>query len=235
MNLDDRMKEYERVSSPRLLRRMPVIIRIDGRSFHTFTRKAVKPFDKKIIQSMVESALDVSRDAQGFKMGYVQSDEASFLLTDYDSFETEAWFGNKLNKLVSISASIMTASFNRSYFDGDFSLAQKLAHFDSRAFNVPENEVVNYFLGRALDWKRNSLSMLAQSKFSCKELHGKDQSAMNDMLHGIGVDWSDLDIQYRNGTFLVNTPDGVITKSDIKPSFADISALFNLILGEKNV
>lgn len=44
-DFDKRMKEYEAVSKTRLTKRMPVIIRVDGRAFHTFTRGFNKPYD----------------------------------------------------------------------------------------------------------------------------------------------------------------------------------------------
>lgn len=45
-SLGDRMKKYEYVTRTHLLPRTPVVIRIDGRAFHTFTRGFVKPFDE---------------------------------------------------------------------------------------------------------------------------------------------------------------------------------------------
>lgn len=45
--LGDRMKSYyENRSKTFLARRTPVIIRLDGKAFHTFTRGFNKPFDE---------------------------------------------------------------------------------------------------------------------------------------------------------------------------------------------
>lgn len=43
-SLGDRMKGYEDVSRNFLTRRVPAIIRLDGKAFHTFTKGMEKPF-----------------------------------------------------------------------------------------------------------------------------------------------------------------------------------------------
>jgi tRNA(His) guanylyltransferase len=217
-NLGDRMKEYERTFSNTALKRTPLMIRVDGRAFHTFTRGLYRPFDEWMISAMVQSALGVAMEMQGFKAAYVQSDEATFCLTDYDTNETQGWFGYKLQKIVSISSALMTAHFNNNF------KTDRLPVFDSRAFNLPKEEVANAFLWRALDWKRNSLQMYCQSLFSHKQLHGKNQAAMHEMLHGIGKNWAtDLGDQKKNGTFLIRGESGsILTRTDILPSYKDI-------------
>ena len=114
-SLGDRMKRYERSYSHELTIKTPVIVRVDGRAFHTFTKGHEKPFAMKIINPMLEAAEEVAAEIQGFKLGYVQSDEASFLITDNDQITTEGWFGYNMSKIISISASIMSANFNRYY------------------------------------------------------------------------------------------------------------------------
>lgn len=212
-SLGDRMKtNYEDRAKAALLRRTPVIIRVDGKAFHTFTRGCEKPFDADIISCMQKAATRVASEMQGFKMGFVQSDEASFLLTDYDNLETEAWFDYKVQKMASVTASMMSVFFNdeakymKDYaqaHQGNCSLPDKLALFDARCFNLPETEVANYFLWRAKDWERNSLQMYSRANFSQKELHGKNRQGMHDMLHSIGKNWAtDLTDQQKNGTWI---------------------------------
>ncbi len=216
MNLGDRMKEnYENRSRFFLTRKVPVIIRLDGRAFHTLTHKMQKPFDPNLMRNMVGSAMATASEMQGFKLGYVQSDEASFLLTDYDNIEAAAWFDYNLSKLTSISASIMTGEFNRTYYE-------RIAHFDSRAFNIPKEDVANYFLWRDKDWERNSLSMYCQSFFSHKELQGKNRADQHEMLHNIGKNWADLADQLKNGTFITKTLD---LRFDVAPTYDSISKL----------
>ena len=55
-NLAVRMKEfYENVPKTNLMRRTPVVIRIDGKAFHTFTKGFKRPFDEVLIKTMQET------------------------------------------------------------------------------------------------------------------------------------------------------------------------------------
>ncbi len=219
--LGDRIKSYERTFSGNALKRMPLMIRVDGRSFHTFTKGLQRPFDKKLMLAMVQSATHVAKEMQGFKVAYVQSDEVTFCLTDYDTIETEGWFGYKLNKVVSISATLMSVAFNK-YFEND-----KMPIFDSRAFTLPKDDVVNAFLWRAKDWERNSLQMYCRSFFSHKELYKKKREDMHEMLFEINKNWAtDLSEQERNGTFLINTDNGIVRRDDILPNYTSLNCKF---------
>jgi len=226
-SLGNRIKLYEGAYRRYLTRRMPVIVRVDGRSFSGMTKKwkCEKPFDDQILYAMVNAATNVAQEMQGFKVAYIQSDEASFVMTDYDGLHSQGWFDYNHSKIVSISASIMTGRFNRFYVgpnNGD-------AQFDSRAFNVPREDVSNYVLWRALDWHRNSIQMYASSVFSHKQLHKKNQNDMKEMLREKGKSWEDdLSDIIKNGTFLFrdNEADsGVSARCDIRPSYQEISAL----------
>ena len=163
---------------------------------------------------MAMDAMETASEMQGFKLGYVQSDEASFLLTDFDDLKTEAWFDYNLQKLVSISASAFTAYFNKIMLSYNPDI-EKLAMFDARAFNIPLNEVTNYFLWRYRDWERNSLQMYTRANFSQKQMHGKKAQDMHDMLHSIGKTWAtDLSSDERNGTLIFNSQKGIGSYSD---------------------
>ena len=109
-----RMKEnYENISKTKLTRRTPVVIRIDGKAFHTFTKNFQKPFDFILMESMKETTLKLCKNIQNAKLGYCQSDEISILLCDYDNLDTAAWFDNEVQKICSISASMATFYFNQ--------------------------------------------------------------------------------------------------------------------------
>ena len=68
--LGERMKGYENVTRTNLMRRCPVIIRIDGKAFHTFTRGFKKPFDSILVQSMQETLKYLCENIQGCVLGY---------------------------------------------------------------------------------------------------------------------------------------------------------------------
>lgn len=207
-SLGDRMKGYENINRHHLMSRMPVVIRVDGRAFHTFTRKFVKPFDAMLMGAMDSAACALAEDAQNFQIGYVQSDEASFVLNNIADFDTQPWFDNNLQKLVSISASIFTAHFNE-YLENS-----ENAMFDARAFTLPQDKVANYLLWRSRDWARNSLNMFARSIFSHKELEGKSTVDVHDMLHEKGINWfKSTNNAERNGTLLIRTTRGIVQET----------------------
>jgi tRNA(His) 5'-end guanylyltransferase len=160
---------------------------------------------------MVETTRYLCQEIQGAKCAYTQSDEISILLTDFDTLTIQAWFDNNIQKIVSISASLTSVKFTE--------LFDKQAIFDSRCFNLPKEEVCNYFIWRQKDWFRNSVSMLAQSIFSAKQLHQKSQSDMHEMLHEKGVNWTELETRWKNGTTIYKennewyyTPDIIFTE-----------------------
>lgn len=111
-SLGDRMKQYEGIPKISLMRRNPVIIRIDGKAFHTFTRGFQRPFDDVFIKSMQETAKYLCENIQNVKCSYQQSDEISLLLTDYENINTAAWFDYQVQKMCSIAASMATLAFN---------------------------------------------------------------------------------------------------------------------------
>lgn len=226
--LGDRMKDnYENRARHYLIRRMPVIVRVDGKAFHTYTAGMEKPFDRHILSEMARSARMVAEHMQGCKAVYVQSDEASFLLTDYDHLNTEAWFDYNKSKIETIAAATMSVAFNRSMS----SVTNKLAVFDARAFNIPREEVANYFLWRAKDWERNSVAMYCSAFYSHKEMHGQGRADQHEMLHAKGKNWTtDLTEQQKNGTFILRYEVGFNTRCDIEPVFSEIDeALDSLV------
>jgi len=112
--LGDRMKNnYENRAKTYLLRRTPVIIRLDGCHFHTFTRGFAKPFDKRLMEAMQETALKLCKNIQGCVFGYTQSDEITLVLVDYNNIDTDAWFDYSVEKMCSVASSMCTLYFNR--------------------------------------------------------------------------------------------------------------------------
>lgn len=201
--LGNRMKEnYENRTRYLLPRRTYTILRLDGKAFHTYTKGLKRPFDSGLIADMDAAIVAMLPKLQGVVFAYTQSDEISILLTDFEKETTSAWFDGNLQKMCSVAASIITAEFNKyrmwrsdiiydtlgSPFPFD---KYNMAYFDCRVFTIPDRtEVMNYFRWRQQDCIRNSVSMVAQSNFSHKELHGKSQINMHDMLHAKGVNWA---------------------------------------------
>ena len=201
VSLAERMKNnYENRYRFFLTRRTPVIIRLDGKAFHTFMKGRMKPYDEMFMMSMDDTALFLVEKIQGAKLAYTQSDEISILITDYDHFNTEAWFDYNLQKIVSIASGYASAYFSR---------AEQLdvpVVFDARAFNVPHHEVCNYFVSRQRDWKKNSIQMLARKLYSHKELKGCNIDKMKEMIRAKGWDWDKEPPRHRFGSVWLNRP-----------------------------
>lgn len=115
-SLGDRMKGYENISRNYLTRRIPAIIRIDGKAFHTFTRGMKKPFDRILMSTMQDVMKYLCENIQGCVFGYTQSDEITLVLTDYEKITTDAWFGYNIQKMSSIAASMASVAFNKFFY-----------------------------------------------------------------------------------------------------------------------
>lgn len=207
MDLGDRMKLYEKASQINLTRRMPCIIRIDGKAFHTFTKGMIKPWDERLVDLLMKSIIYLCENIQGVKIAYWQSDEVSLLLTDYEKITTDAWFGKNVQKMVSVSASLITAKFNR-LLDMDSSFAEEKRHvpvmFDSRVFVLPKEEVCNYFIWRQQDAERNSIQGLAQANFSHKQLLNLScEKLQNKLFLEKNINWNDCLTWQKHGACVV--------------------------------
>lgn len=207
-SLGDRMKNnYESRTRYAMGRRTYTVIRIDGKAFHTYTRGLERPFDADLMADIDSTASYVCKEVQGAKFAFVQSDEISILFTDFDCIDSQAWFDLDIQKICSVSASLATAKFNdlRRVRVGTFEHceATKLAHFDSRVFQLPtQTEVMNYFIWRQNDAVRNSISSVAQSLYSPKQLHGVGQNQQQELIHQMGINWNDYTSGEKRGRFI---------------------------------
>lgn len=199
--LGDRMKTYEGAARTMLTRRLPLIIRVDGKAFHTWTNGLSRPFDLGLIMAMNNVAMALCEEVGGTAVAYVQSDEISLLIHNYKRLQTQPWFDNQVQKMVSVAASIAAATmtFESVRLFGGI----KPAYFDARAFVLPEAEVANYFLWRQQDASRNSIQMLARSLYSHKELDQKNTADLNEMCFKKGHNWNDLPTYQRRGRCIV--------------------------------
>ena len=225
--LGTRMKEfYEGVPKTRLVRRMPVAIRLDGKAFHTFTRGFEKPFDEVLGKSMRETMKYLCENIQGCVLGYTQSDEITLILVDYQNLNSCAWFDYEVQKMCSIAASMATMAFNKfftknvNYFEMTHeyddtineycttlvNAAEKGAMFDARVFNIPKEEVCNLIYWRQLDATRNSIQMVGQANFSHKELQNKSCNMIQEMLFAEkGINWNDYPTHLKRGSCCIKT------------------------------
>ena len=236
--LAKRMKKYEAVPKNTLMRRTPVIIRVDGRAFHTFTKGFQKPFDDVLMRVMQDTMKYLCENIQGCVFGYTQSDEITLILIDYKKLNSEAWFDYEVQKMCSIVASMATMTFNRLFmyeyeefnrwiYEGSptdedkrlndvyYNAMCKGAMFDARAFNLPKEEVTNNIYWRQLDASRNSIQMVGQANFSHRELLNKTCDQIQDMLMTQrGINWNDMGTSYKRGSCCVRNRRFISTSVD---------------------
>lgn len=237
MKLDERMKKYEYITRHYLMCRTPVIVRVDGKAFHTFTKDMKKPFDSIFMKSMQNTMKYLCENVQGCVLGYCQSDEISLLLIDYENLESCAWFDNNIGKIISITSSMASVFFNKefyrnifkyyvecegskSYIDSLLDRYNTLQVFDSRTFNLQKEEVNNYFVWRQQDAIKNAIQMIGRAYFTHKELENKNGKDIVDMLDSIKVDYHSYTTSEKRGTCCIKTDKGWELDTEI-PIFKD--------------
>ncbi len=200
-SLGDRIKHnYEDVYRLFLPNRLPIIIRLDGRSWHQYVKGCQKPFDQKLIDALNETAIYLCSNIQGAKFAYLQSDEISLLIYN-PNFETEGWFNNNFQKMISVAAA-MASSYFTSISHHVFGKT-KIAQFDARAFVVPADEVVNVFEWRQQDATRNSIQMMARSIYSHSECNNKNCNELQELIFQKNVNWNDLPTAFKRGRCII--------------------------------
>lgn len=201
----DRMKMYEGVESDRrLMPLLPVIARLDGKCFGSFTHGMNKPFDVGMTWLMQETTKFLMEETQAL-FGYTQSDEISLVFYS-DEFKSQIWFDGRIMKMCSVLASMASVKFNALMEDEKFGpneeFKSKYPVFDCRVWNVPnKTEAANVILWRVQDAVRNSIQSAAQSVFSHKQLDKKSCSDLQEMLFQKGINWNDYPSSFKEGSF----------------------------------
>jgi tRNA(His) guanylyltransferase len=251
-SLGDRMKKYERSYENHIIGRVPVIIRLDGKGFSKWTKKAKfdKPFDAKLCSAMSTTMLRTAEKIEGCVFGYTQSDEISFVIKNDQSLESVPWFDNRIQKICSITSSIATAYFNACWNSLD------MAFFDARVFAVPSiTEVYNYLYWRQNDCTKNSISAscyyevakVVGKKTARKLMHGLNQNQQQELLFSkSGINWNDYETKFKRGvgcyreTFVKIVDGNECTRSGLVvdeelPIFTQKRYFLESIVGDKNV
>lgn len=202
--LGDRMKAYEKVYDFSIMRRVPVLVRCDGKGFSKWTKKLKlqKPFDKRLTNAMALTMQEVAANIEGCVFGYTQSDEMTFVLRNDQSNESEPWFGNRTQKIASVVSSMVTAHFNDK-------MSTRLAYFDTRVFAVPSTqEAINCLIWRQNDATKNSISSACYHEVgkvvgkgtARKLMHGLNQDQQQELLfQKAGINWNDYPTKFKRG------------------------------------
>lgn len=216
--LGDRQKDYEKAFDYTLIRRTPIIVRVDGRSFHRVCRKLKKPYEPLLLEAMADTMFYVVSEMAGAVFAYQQSDEITFVLRNDQSLDSEPWYGNRIQKISSISSSLATLGFNKAVtkLDKKLDLVGD-AVFDARVFAMPTiGEVVNNLIWRQQDCTRNAISGAAQAilgkkfgkKTGLKMLHGQSAKDKVELMKTeCGIDFEqEFPASYRMGVGAYKVP-----------------------------
>lgn len=203
-DLGDRMKEYEKVTTARkAFKGQPIIARLDGKAFHTFTRGLQRPFDQRLTNLMVDITKHLV-DKTNACVGYTQSDEIT-LAWYVDSFsQAEYPFGGRFQKMESILASMATAFMNKNLTKYLPEKADSMPLFDCRVFTVPNiTEAYNAILWRQQDCTKNAISMAAHHLLGHRAILNKSGAEKQEMMFSqCGVNFDEYPWQFKRGTFV---------------------------------
>jgi len=200
----DRMKQYERVETDRKFDpSLPIYVRIDGRGFSKFTRDFDRPYDIRMSNAMIDTTKYLVKYVPDVKIGMTQSDEISLVLYN-NTEEAEMFFGGKVQKLVSVLASMATIGFVKALMDNGLGeYLNRMPHFDCRVFQLPsKSEAANAMLWREQDARKNAVSMAARTVMSHKEMQGKSGPEMIEIMRERGINFEDYPAFFRQGTFI---------------------------------
>jgi tRNA(His) 5'-end guanylyltransferase len=211
-DIGTRLKDnYENRAKTSLIRRMPVIVRIDGKGFSKFCRRFAKPYDRSLHDIFNDTIIHLCHEVSGTIYVEHHSDEISMLLNDYQSLQTEAYFDYGVQKMTSVIAGLTTAEFCKQCSgSGLLDRQETWPSFDCRVFNLPKEEVENYFWWRMKDSTRGSINMLGQATFSHKELQGKNCSDIQEMLFKVGINWNNLPAEQKAGLSFIKVVEKVL-------------------------
>lgn len=200
--LGDRMKSYENPEAQaRFLPRIPVVARIDGRSFSKFTKGMDRPYDKRMTDAMIATTVHLVTHTSAL-IGYTQSDEIS-LIFHSDDPRSQLWFDGRKQKMVSQLAAQATLAFFREVQRTMPEYADRMPSFDARVFSVPsKEEAVNALVWREWDATKNSSQMAASALYPHRQLMGKGHGERLDMMRAKGVNWNDYPAAFKRGTYV---------------------------------
>lgn len=196
--MNGKFKELEADFRSKLPERSVIGIRLDGKTFHNFTKQYERPFDAVFMKAMDETAIHIMNNLiMGAMFGYVQSDEITIFFTDRWNNKSEFVFDGKLEKILSTSASTATGAFMRAEPD-----CRGIPVFDARVFQIKTlEELQEYMDWRRLDARKNAITMASSTVKSHKELMNVSTRERSEFL--IGTPYEKLPEDFFNGRLII--------------------------------
>ena len=183
-------------------KRKPLLVRLDGRAFHTYTKGLKRPYDDRLSNCMLETTKKLIEEFHP-RVGYTQSDEISLLFWADPEYLTSCHpFDGKVQKLTSVLAGLASSVFSLEAYKTIPEKREYTPHFDARVWSVDSyDDVVKTFVWRMIDARKNSVTMAAQSVYSHKELLNIHTDQKLIMLKDKVINWNDYPDFFRTGVF----------------------------------
>lgn len=205
--LGDRCKRFEQAEADRrAMRGLPLLARLDGRAFHTFTQDLRRPYDPAMSRCMVETTRYLVQETSAL-VGYTQSDEVTLAWYEPVQAAKGYAFEGRFQKLTSVLAGMASARFAQLGAEMLPAKANAVPHFDCRVWQVPTlAEAADVFVWREDDATKNSITMAAGAFYGERELFGKTSAEKQELLFVKGVNWNDYPPFFKRGTYLARRP-----------------------------
>lgn len=207
---------YEDSYTYNIIGRIPVIIKINVCSFPRMTKHTQKPFCHKTMALLTGTMQSLAKQIDGVVFGYQYSDRIILVLRNDRSLEEDPWFGNDVQKMAAVSASMATYEFMTQLWT--MNEAPRLdgsINFASKAFGVPSiKEAVNYLIHRQLRCMQTAVNEAVYSvlwprygRQTAGILEEKNMDERRQILEDAGFDFDSLPTPYRHGaaTYLAPT------------------------------
>lgn len=187
----------------RFMPMVPLMICLDGRSFHSFTEGLDRPFDSRLVQIMRRLTKELIKETNAI-MGYTQSDEITLCLYS-DNPKSQIYFDGRRQKILSSVAAFASVAFQPLCVEL-LPLAYwiKAPTFDARAWSVPnKEEAVAAFQARESDATRNAVQMAARAWFSHNACQDKSCAELQEMLfQQRNINFNDYPNFFKRGTWV---------------------------------
>lgn len=170
-----------------------IIVRLDGRAFHTLTKHMQKPIDSNFYSAMNYATEAAINAIPSVFCAYCQSDEISLVIANTSTsrlinIEEGYPFAGRVQKLVSILASAATYGFSTHLPQTKFPPL-----FDGRALEAKNvNEIETYMRWRMADCAKNAVSSYATAHFGHKAMLNVPTSERRQMLMDANIDIPDF-------------------------------------------
>lgn len=218
--LQQRQLLYENSYSQNIIPKIPVIIKIDGRSFSRSTKHVQKPFCKKTSVMLNNTMINLAKKIDGTLCAYQYSDKIILVLRNDRSLDETPWFGNDVQSICSATASMSTYEFLNQLWDLEEppSLEGDLS-FKVNVFGVPNiKEAINYLIYRQHRCFKYSVGEAVKAalfprygKETNVFLEDKNLDERKEILKDSGFDFESLPSAFRNGTIAYLAPEFIET------------------------